>query len=110
VLLDVDASVLDVSVLDVSVLDVSVLDVSVLDVSVLDVSLLDVTVTDEAEVPVIDASPAGLGSAVPAIVVAQPATSTAASAAAAAVHLLRFIDQSFSAQRDSLVHRGPAPR
>jgi hypothetical protein len=45
-------------------------------------------------------SPAGFGSAVPPIVVAQPATSTAASAAAAAVHLLRFIDQSFSAELD----------
>lgn len=58
----------------------------------------ELPVVDGADVGEAAVSPTGSGTAVPAIVVAQPATRTAASAAAAAVHRVRLIDQSFSAE------------
>ena len=95
---DVELSVLDgTSVEESDGSDDEVLGVDVSDVAVSDVLLSDVLLSDVSEVAeleVLDAEvlmrPAGSGSAVPAIVVAQPATSTAASAAAPAVHLLRL--------------------
>lgn len=92
----VDAVVDDVSEPagpEVGAVELSVVELSVVELSVVEPSVVDAEVVDDAEL-----SPAGSGSAVPATVVAQPPTSTAARATAAAVHLLRLIDESFSTE------------